>query len=110
MRKQKESKISYSKRYGQNGGAINCKARGVGEACWKTVQKVEDQKFGIAHIELGLPRWLSGKEPACQAGDMGLIPGLGKSPGEGNGNPLQYSCLGNLIDKGAWGCKKLGMT
>ena len=102
MRKQKESKISYSKRYGQNGGAINCKARGVGEACWKTVQKVEDQKFGIAHIELGLPRWLSGKEPACQAGDMGLIPGLGKSPGEGNGNPLQYSCLGNLIDKGAW--------
>ena len=110
MRKQKESKISYSKRYGQNGGAINCKARGVGEACWKTVQKVEDQKFGIAHIELGLPRWLSGKEPACHAGDMGLIPGLGKSPGEGNGNPLQYSCLGNLIDKGAWGCKKLGMT
>ena len=110
MRKQKESKISYSKRYGQNGGAINCKARGVGEACWKTVQKVEDQKFGIAHIELGLPRWLSGKEPACQAGDMGLIPGLGKSPGEGNGNPLQYSCLGNLIDKGAWGCKKLSMT
>ena len=88
MRKQKESKISYSKRYGQNGGAINCKARGVGEACWKTVQKVEDQKFGIAHIELGLPRWLSGKEPACQAGDMGLIPGLGKSPGEGNGCPL----------------------
>ena len=82
----------------------------MGEACWKTVQKVEDQKFGIAHIELGLPRWLSGKEPACQAGDMGLIPGLGKSPGEGNGNPLQYSCLGNLIDKGAWGCKKLGMT
>ena len=110
MRKQKESKISYSKRYGQNGGAINCKARGVGEACWKTVQKVEDQKFGIAHIELGLPRWLSGKEPACQAGDLGLIPGLGKSPGEGYGNPLQYSCLGNLIDKGAWGCKKLGMT
>ena len=73
------------------------------EACWKTVQKVEDQKFGIAHVELGLPRWLSGKEPACQAGDMGLIPGLGKSPGEGNGNPLQYSCLGNLMDKGAWG-------
>ena len=110
MRKQKESKISYSKRYGQNGGAINYKAKGVGGACWKTVQKVKDQKFGIAHIELGLPRWLSGKEPACQAGDMGLIPGLGKSPGEGNGNPLQYSCLGNLIDKGAWGCKKLGMT
>ena len=36
------------------------------------------------------------------AGDMGLIPGLGKSPGEGNGNPLQYSCLENPMDRGAW--------
>ena len=42
----------------------------------------------------GLPRWLSsGKEPTCNAGDAGLIPGLGRSPGEGNGNPLQCSCL-----------------
>ena len=39
-----------------------------------------------------LPRWLSGKESACQAEDMGLIPDLGRSSGEGNGNPLQYSC------------------
>ena len=38
----------------------------------------------------------------CQAGDMGLIPGLRRFPGEGNGNPLQYSCLGNLMDRGAW--------
>ena len=36
------------------------------------------------------------------AGDLGLIPGLGRSPGEGNGNPLQYSCLENLLDSGAW--------
>ena len=36
------------------------------------------------------------------AGDLGLIPGLGRSPGEGNGNPLQYSCLGNPMDRGAW--------
>ena len=36
------------------------------------------------------------------AGDAGLIPGPGRSPGEGNGNPLQYSCLGNLIDREAW--------
>ena len=42
---------------------------------------------------LGLPRWLSGKELTCQAGDMGSVPVLGRSPGEGNGNPLQYSCL-----------------
>ena len=39
--------------------------------------------------------------PAC-AGDMGLIPGLGRSPGGGNGNPLQYSCLENSMDRGAW--------
>ena len=38
----------------------------------------------------------------CNAGDTGLIPGLGRSPGEGNGNPLQYSSLGNLMDRGAW--------
>ena len=46
--------------------------------------------------------WLSGKESACSAGDMGLIPGYGRSPGERNGNPLQYSCLGNPTDKEAW--------
>ena len=50
----------------------------------------------------GLPWWLSGKESASQAGDMGSIPGLGRSPGEGHGNPLEYSCLGNLMDRGAW--------
>ena len=47
-------------------------------------------------------QWFSGKETACQAGDMGLIPGSGIFSGEGNGNPLQYSCLGNPIDRGAW--------
>ena len=42
------------------------------------------------------------KASACNAGDPGSIPGLGRSPGEGNGNPLQYSCLENLMDGGAW--------
>ena len=42
------------------------------------------------------------KASACNAGDLGLIPGLGRSPGEGNGNPLQYSCLENPMDGGAW--------
>ena len=50
----------------------------------------------------GLPWRLTGKESACNAGDPGSIPGLGKSLGEGNGNPLQYSCLGNPMDRGAW--------
>ena len=43
-----------------------------------------------------------GKESTYNAGDAGLIPGLGRSPGEGNGNPLQYSCLGDLLARGAW--------
>ena len=48
------------------------------------------------------PRWLTGKEIVCQSGDSGLIPGSGRSPREGHGNPLQYSCLGNPMDRGAW--------
>ena len=51
---------------------------------------------------LWLSTWLSGKESTCQAGDSGLIPGSGRSPGEGNGNTLQYSCLGSPMDRGAW--------
>ena len=43
-----------------------------------------------------------GKESAINAGDLGSIPGLGRSRGEGNGNPLLYSCLGNPMDRGAW--------
>ena len=43
-----------------------------------------------------------GKESACSAGDLGLIPGLGRSPGEENDNSLQYSCLGKTMDRGAW--------
>ena len=52
-----------------------------------------------------LPWWLSSKESACNAGDTGdedLIPGLGRSPGGVHGNPLQYSCPGNSMDRGAW--------
>ena len=49
----------------------------------------------------GLPRWLRGKESSCQK-DLGSIPGLGRSPGEGNGIPLLYSCLENPMDRGVW--------
>ena len=42
------------------------------------------------------------KNTPANSGDMGMIPGLGRSPGEGNGNPLQYSCLENSMDRGAW--------
>ena len=50
----------------------------------------------------GSPPSLVGKEPACNAGDLGSLPGTGRSPGEGNSNPLQYSCLENPMDRGAW--------
>ena len=50
----------------------------------------------------GFPGSSVSKESATYAGDPCLIPGLGRSPGEGNGNPLKYSCLGNPMDRGAW--------
>ena len=50
----------------------------------------------------GFPGGSEVKASACNVGDLGSIPGLGRSPGEGNGNPLQYSCLENPMDGGAW--------
>ena len=59
---------------------------------------------------MGYPCSSVGKESACNAGDPGLIPGSGRSPGEGNGNPLQYSCLENPMDRGAWQATVHGVT
>ena len=68
------------------------------------------------------PRWSNGKESTCiharthainppaSSGDSGLIPGSGRSPGEGNGNPLQYSCLENAMERGAWWATVHGVT
>ena len=64
----------------------------------------------------GLPRWLSGKEFSCDAQDAGSIPGSGRSPRKGNGNPLQDSCLGNPMERGTgqivahWVTKELDTT
>ena len=51
---------------------------------------------------LGFPGGSDGQESACNLGDAGSIPVSGRSPGEGNGNPLKYSCLKNPMDRGAW--------
>ena len=70
---------------------------------------------------MGFPGGSEGKASACNAGDLGSIPGLERSPGGGNGNPLQYSCLENPVDGEAcrlqsmvvyslWGCKELDTT
>ena len=53
---------------------------------------------------------LVGKESACNVGDLCTIPGSGKSPGEGNGYPLQHSCLENSMDRGAWQATVYGLT
>ena len=65
---------------------------------------------GSRGLLLGFPGGSDGKASACNAGDPGSIPGLGRSPGEGNGNPLQYSCLGNPTDGGAWLVTVHGVT
>ena len=65
---------------------------------------------------MGFPGGSDGKESDHNAGDLDSIPGLGRSPGEGNGNPLQYSCLQNSMDRGElggyspWGGKESDMT
>ena len=53
-------------------------------------------------LERGFPGGSDSKESACNGGDLNLTPGLGRSPGEGNDYPLQYSCLENSIDRAAW--------
>ena len=63
------------------------------------------EKYSVSIILFGYKGGTSGKESAVNEGnvrDSGLIPGLGRSPGGGHGNPLQYSCLENPMDRGAW--------
>ena len=64
----------------------------------------------LPYYVLGFPGGSDGKVSACNAGNMGLIPGSGRSPGEGYGNPLQYSCLENTMDRGAWRATVHGVT
>ena len=61
-------------------------------------------------MKWGFPGGSDSEESACNVGDPGSGPGLGRSPGEGNGNPLQYSCLENPMDGGAWRATVHGVT
>ena len=56
------------------------------------------------------PSGSNSREPACSVGDLGLISGLGRCPGKGNGNSLQYSCLGNPLDRGVWWTRVHGVA
>ena len=59
-------------------------------------------RLWVMRLDQGLPGGSDGKESACDTGDPGLIPGSGISPGGGHGSSLQYSCLENTMDRGAW--------
>ena len=83
-----------------------------------TTKKEKDSR-GIFSLQLyylwlyncqGFPGGSEGKASACNAGDPGSIPGSGRSPGEGNGNPLLYPCLENPMDRGAWWATVHGVT
>jgi len=66
--------------------------------------------INLGSQRMGLPGGSDGKELACNMREPGLIPGSGRSSGEGNGNPLQYSCLENPMDKGSWWVTVHGVT
>ena len=73
--------------------------------CWLGCGQVRRAKWEVMRSSqeaLSFPGGSDGKEPTCSAGDLGLIPGWGRSPGEANSNLLQYSCLENPTDRGSW--------
>ena len=77
-----------------------------GSGIWKDVYNLLENKSGFTELKIhnvskGFPGGSEVKASATNAGDPGSIPGSGRSPGEGNGNPLQYSCLENSMDRGA---------
>ena len=85
-----------------------------GGAWWAAVYGVAQSWTRLKWLgsieNLGLPRWLSGKESTFNAGDPGSIPGSGRYPGRENDNPLQYSCLENPMDREVWWATVHGVT
>ena len=83
---------------------------------WFTQQELEDKPFiillelAILFVNMDFPSGSDRKESACNVGDPGEIPGSGRSPGEGNSYPPQYSCLENPMDRGAWRATVLRVT
>ena len=75
---------------------------------WTFVGKVMSLLFNM--LSRGFPGGSDGKESACNAGNLSLIPGSGRSPGEGSGYPFQYSCLENPMDRGAWQATVYGVS
>ena len=82
----------------------------IGSASVITIHEKISNLSGFTKLDRGFHCSSVGKESACSAGDTGLIPGSGRSPGEGNGYPLQYSCLEHPMDRGAWRATVHGVT
>ena len=79
----------------------------------RSLEKVASLTFGTSSwvgMGMGFSRDSDGKESACNAGDLGSIPGSGRAPGEGHGSPLQYSCLEDPMARGAWWATVYGVT
>ena len=102
---------------------INCsrkKHKKIFKVCYAFIKVIISRKQGNPIISIhtqfrslfvrGFPGGSLGKESDCNLGDLGSIPGLGRSPGEGNGYPFQYSCLENSMDRGAWRATIHGVT
>ena len=73
-------------------------------------QRSQNEDSNRSNVDKGFPGGSVVKNPPANARDLGSIPGLGRSSGEGNGNSLQYSCLGNPMNRGAWQATVYGVT
>ena len=78
--------------------------------CVSSIFQNPGEKYILYYSHECFPPGSDGKEPACNSGDLALIPGWGRTPGEENGNPLQYSCLENSMERGAWWATVHGIT
>ena len=95
------------KPYTQRGSNLLAEPEAGGASAQALVQRI---RGFLTTLTSGFPGGSVIKHPPAQAGDVGLIPGSGRSPREGNGNPLQYSCLDNPVDRGAWRAAVHGVT
>ena len=86
----------------------------TGEPGGLRVHRVTESQTGLKRVSIHVSAWRgfpgSAKNLPANVGDVDLIPGLGRSPAGGNGNPLQYSCLGNPMDRGTWWAAAHGIT
>ena len=100
-----DRKVCSTANYWKTSICVHCKSSVIKFICQSHYCEFYNMVKSSGKSEKELPQWLRGEESACNAGnadDTGSIPALGRTPGGGNGNPVQYSCLENPMDRGAW--------